>query len=97
MSDLELGFIKDTNGNQIDITYAIVGYAQVSEELYDEAVGHEWAYGLSTLCVCADDAMIDLEADKKESVVWPGLSEDLLRLVTHAVKQGAGDLVLYVG
>ena len=96
MAKLILGSVKDTNGNQLDITYALVGYTNVSEDLFDEATGHEWAYGQSNICVCVEDAVKDLEGAKEESVVWPNLSEDLLRLVTHAQKQGVGDLVLYV-
>ena len=96
MAELKLGSVLDTQGNRLDITYATVGYVEVSKELFDEATGHEWAYGQSNICVCVENAIMDLETDKRAAAVWPGSSEDLLRLVTHAQKQGAGDLVLYV-
>ena len=97
MAELKLGSVKDTQGNRLDITYAIVGYVEVSQGLFDEVLGREWGYGESNVCINVEDTKLALEGEKAASSKFPEGSEDLLRLVTHAEKQGAGDLVLYVG
>ena len=97
MAELKLGSVKDTQGNRLDITYAIVGYVEVSKELFDEVMGREWGYGELSACVNVRDTKLTLEGEKATSSKFSEESEDLLRLVTHAQKQGAGDLVLYVG
>ena len=97
MAELKLGSVKDTQGNRLDITYAIVGYVEVSQGLFDEVLGREWGYGESNVCINVEDTKLALEGEKAASNKFPEGSEDLLRLVTHAGNQGAGDLVLYVG
>ena len=97
MAELKLGSVQDTQGNKVDISYAIVGYVEVSTKLYEEALGREWGYGDSNVCINVEDTKLALEGEKATSGKFSEKSEDLLRLVTHAGKQGAGDLVLYVG
>ena len=96
MTELKLGSVQDTQGNRLDITYATVGYVQVSKELFDEVMGREWGYGELSACVNVRDTKLALEGEKASSSKFSEKSEDLLRLVTDAQEQGAGDLVLYV-
>ena len=96
MTELKLGSVKDTQGNRLDITYATVGYVQVSKELFDEVMGREWGYGELSACINVRDTKLALEGEKETSSKFSEKSEDLLRLVTDAQEQGAGDLVLYV-
>jgi len=96
MAELKLGSVKDTLGNRLDITYAIVGYVDVSKELFDEVMGREWGYGELSACINVRDTKLALEGEKATSSKFSEKSEDLLRLVTDAQEQGAGDLVLYV-
>jgi len=96
MAELELSSIKGVDGNWIDITYAIVGYVQVSKELLDEVMGREWGSGGLNACVNVRDTKLALEGEKIRSSKFSKESENLLRLLRHAENQGAGDLVLYV-
>ena len=96
MAKLILGSVFDTQGNRLEITYATVGYVQVSKELFDEVMGREWGYGELSACINVRDTKLALEGEKATSSKFSEKSEDLLRLVTDAQEQGAGDLVLYV-
>ncbi|MBL7164309.1 MAG: hypothetical protein ISS57_17110 [Anaerolineales bacterium] len=76
------------------ISMAIAGYAEVSAEVLDLAREHAFAIGESTVCINAEYAFSNLDAELGDPESSEGASGEFRELLIKAKRMGICDLML---